>query len=58
MGSGITNITDSSFFIDIKKIVEQGRSAAYGAVNAVMIETYWRIGQRIVEQEQQGIERA
>lgn len=58
MGSDITNITDSSFFNDIKKIVEQGRNAAYGAVNAVMIETYWRIGQRIVEQEQQGNERA
>ena len=58
MGSDITNITDSSFFNDIKKIVEQGRNAAYGAVNAVMIETYWRIGQRIVEQEQQGKERA
>jgi hypothetical protein len=27
-------------------------------VNAVMIETYWRIGQRIVEQEQKGKERA
>ena len=58
MGSDITNITDSSFFNDIKKIVEQGRGAAYGAVNAVMIETYWRIGQRIVEQEQKGKERA
>ena len=39
-------------------LVEQGRNAAYGAVNAVMIETYWRIGQRIVEQEQKGKARA
>ena len=45
-----------SFIGDIKRLVEQGRNAAYGAVNAVMIETYWRIGQRIVEQE--GHERA
>ena len=35
-----------SFIGDIKRLVEQGRNAAYGAVNAVMIETYWRIGQR------------
>ena len=47
-----------SFIGDIKRLVEQGRNAAYGAVNAVMIETYWRIGQRIVEQEQKGKERA
>ena len=43
-----------SFIGDIKRLVEQGRNAAYGAVNAVMIETYWRI----VEQEQKGKERA
>ena len=47
-----------TFIGDIKRLVEQGRNAAYGAVNAVMIETYWRIGQRIVEQEQKGKERA
>ena len=47
-----------SFIGDIKRLVEQGRNAAYGAVNAVMIETYWHIGQRIVEQEQKGKERA
>ena len=49
---------ESSFISDVKKIVEQGRRAAYGAVNAVMIETYWHIGRRIVEQEQQGEKRA
>ena len=47
-----------SFINDVKKIVEQGRSIAYSGVNAVMIETYWQIGRRIVEQEQNGSERA
>lgn len=48
-----------SFIGDIKRLVEQGINAAYGAVNAVMNEkSYWRIGQRIVEQEQKGKERA
>ena len=54
----MTNTYTESFISDIKQLVEQGRNAAYGAVNAVMIETYWRIGQRIVEQEQKGRERA
>ena len=53
-----SHIIESTFVNDIKRIVEQGRRAAYGTVNAVMIETYWHIGQRIVEQEQQGEKRA
>lgn len=47
-----------SFINDIKKIVDEGRRAAYASVNAIMIETYWHIGQRIVEQEQKGSARA
>jgi len=47
-----------SFFTDIAEILNAGRAAAYRTVNAVMVETYWRIGRRIVEEEQQGKERA
>lgn len=53
----LSHITEDTFVSDIKRIVEQGRNAAYGAVNAMMIETYWHIGRRIVEQEQNGKER-
>jgi predicted nuclease of restriction endonuclease-like (RecB) superfamily len=35
-----------------------GRKKVYIAVNSAMVETYWNIGRRIVEQEQQGKERA
>lgn len=52
------NNIEKSFFNEIKSIIEQGRINACSGVNAVMIETYWRIGQRIVEQEQNGNERA
>ena len=58
MSKELQNIVDASFVNEVKSLVERGRNAAYGAVNAVMIETYWRIGQRIVEQEQKGKERA
>ena|GEM_PF-1085483 len=58
MSEELQNIVDASFVNEVKSLVERGRNAAYGAVNAVMIETYWRIGQRIVEQEQNGKERA
>ena len=58
MSKELQNIVDASFVNEVKSLVERGRNAAYGAVNAVMIETYWRIGQRIVEQEQKGNARA
>lgn len=43
---------------DVKQIVEQGRRTAYQAVNQSMVDTYWKIGRRIVEEEQQGQQRA
>lgn len=57
MNAEISHI-ESAFISDIKRIVDEGRRIAYGAVNAVMIETYWHIGRRIVEQEQKGEKRA
>ena len=56
--TSLSHTAETSFISDIKKIVEEGRRAAYGAVSTVMIETYWHIGRRIVEQEQNGKERA
>ncbi|MCQ2306100.1 MAG: PDDEXK nuclease domain-containing protein [Bacteroidales bacterium] len=43
---------------DIRKIIEEGRRQAYAAAGQVVIVTYWNIGKRIVEEEQQGQERA
>ena len=39
-------------------LVENARQAAARHVNALMSATYWEIGRRIVESEQQGAERA
>lgn len=43
---------------DIKQIITSGQKYAYQAANKAMILTYWQIGKRIVEQEQNGEERA
>ena len=43
---------------DLRDIIASGRAVAYASVNAAMIDTYWRIGQRIVEEEQHGRKRA
>jgi hypothetical protein len=46
------------FHADIKAILEQARSKVRSAVNAAMVEAYWLIGQRIVQEEQQGQHKA
>ena len=43
---------------DIVALVEAARAASARSVNAFMTATYWDIGRRIVEFEQQGQERA
>ena len=43
---------------DIKDIISSGQKIAYNATNKAMILTYWHVGKRIVEQEQNGNERA
>ena len=43
---------------DVVALVETARQAAARHVNALMSATYWEIGRRIVESEQQGAERA
>ncbi|MCQ2328925.1 MAG: DUF1016 N-terminal domain-containing protein [Paludibacteraceae bacterium] len=48
----------SNIISDIKSIVAQSRQQAYAAVNQAMVNAYWQIGKRIVEEEQQGKERA
>lgn len=47
-----------NYIQDIKQILAQARQKAYTAVNAAMVEAYWQIGKRIVEEEQNGKERA
>jgi len=46
------------FYSSIRTILSQARRKAYGAVNFAMVEAYWQIGKRIVEEEQKGRERA
>lgn len=53
-----TQATVSTLLSDVRSIVEQGLQRAYQGVNVVMVKTYWQVGRRIVEEEQQGEKRA
>jgi predicted nuclease of restriction endonuclease-like (RecB) superfamily len=44
--------------IDIQQILRRAQQNAYRSINKAMLEAYWLVGKRIVEEEQQGESRA
>lgn len=55
----MSNVKNSSnFYTDIKILLADARNKVYQTINKTMTETYWQIGQRIVEEEQNSKERA
>lgn len=49
---------ETLLFQDVCSIIEHGRQQAYGSVSHIAIATYWNVGKRIVEEEQNGEKRA
>lgn len=47
-----------NYITEIKQILAQARQKAYSAVNSAMVEAYWLTGKCIVEEEQNGKDRA
>lgn len=47
-----------SLVADVRSIIEEGRRRAFATAGQVAILTYWNVGRRIVEEEQQGNARA
>ena len=45
-------------YASVKEILATARKRAYSAVNFAMVESYWLVGQQIVEHEQHGEARA
>ena len=52
------DITLQGFVNEINSIINTARSNAVRSVDFCRVQMYWAIGQRIVEKEQQGKERA
>ena len=50
--------TSQTYVLEIKQILNNARKKAYSAVNTAMIEAYWLVGKRIVEEEQNGNKKA
>lgn len=56
--TNLLNQKDLFFIDEIKQIVRSARQKAYSAINFAQVEANWLIGKRIVQQEQDGKERA
>lgn len=55
----IYNVAVSDILVaDVRSIIEEGRRHAFAAAGQAAIMTYWNVGRRIVEEEQQGNARA
>ena len=51
-------MSSAEFFESIRVILAEARRKAATRLNRVMVEAYWQIGRRIVEEEQKGASRA
>jgi len=54
----ISDTSSSNFYNNIKQILQTARNNVYKQVNFIMVEAYWHVGQKIVEEEQNGEDRA
>ena len=54
----MSELLNSRFITDIKQLLHSARNRVYQTINSAMTTTYWEIGRRIVEEEQNGKVRA
>jgi len=54
----VKKVTLVSLYSQIRQILDTARSSSYKAVNFLMVQSYWQIGKLIVEEEQNGSNRA
>ena len=54
MSENLPSNDSASFFTEVRVILQQARRQTAQAINTAMVEAYWNIGQRIVEEEQEG----
>jgi len=51
-------VSGNSLFKSVKEVIAQSREKLFRTANSTLLLAYWQTGQLIVEDEQQGSERA
>lgn len=54
----MSDLSAKSLVNDVRQLISAARHSVVNSVNQVMVHTYWEIGRRIFEEEQQGKHRA
>lgn len=54
----MSELISNKLYSSIRQIIENARSNVYRAVNSAMVDAYWHIGKLLVDEEQQGKQRA
>ena len=49
---------NTGLYKNVKNIIETARNYSYNTINSTMVQAYWNIGRKIVEEEQKGRKRA
>ena len=58
MAEQLPQNTIETLYKEVKQVIEESRNTAYRAVNFAMVKAYWSIGKLIIEEEQNGEQRA
>lgn len=58
MSTSISSIQQTKLFKQIHIMISEARKQVQQSVNQVMVKTYWKVGQLIVEHEQEGSHKA
>jgi predicted nuclease of restriction endonuclease-like (RecB) superfamily len=54
----IPAVSIEKLYNKVKQVIEEARNAVYHTANFAMVKTYWHIGKLIIEEEQNGKQRA
>lgn len=52
------DVINNKFYTDIKSILNEARHKTFKSINFLMVDAYWSIGKRIIEEEQKSEQRA
>jgi len=54
----MNELEENNLFTAVSKVIQEARKRSYATVNTILLETYWKVGKLICEDELQGEKRA
>lgn len=54
----MNHLENNQLYTDVSLVIAEARKRSYTSVNTILLETYWKVGKLICEDEMQGEKRA